>query len=325
MEPQTDGLISKDDFEKFMNAKFAETLEENLTEDTHANYCPDCDIPMLKSGCDLNCPNCGLCQENETETIAHDETYTATIRIATGANKGRCYNTVSDYTKTQRKMIVDQLYQNSVAYKGPAFPVNVLAQAASQYNNIQKVITEVDYYRDGSVKGQKKFVRRGNIKDEILAALIFFEGIREKIYRKRKDIATFMNLPILGFARGEDILRNLHGEGKIDIPVDEEPNEGFIDRYTEALQLDGQYAPFINAIVDISEQKKIGMDSQISSKIVAAIYIVCVHCKLGITAADIEKACDNTKKNTFLKFVKTMAGFKSVFDPIFRQYGIPTH
>jgi transcription initiation factor TFIIIB Brf1 subunit/transcription initiation factor TFIIB len=128
-------------------------------------------------------------------------------------------------------------------------------------------------------------VRRGNIKDEVLAGLIYFECIRASIVRKKKDIALFMKLPTNGFSRGEDILRNLQAEGKIDIPVDEEPIEGFVDRYLEELNLDNpNYIKFIVELVDESERRKIGMNSQLSSKAVGALWIIITQCGLNISS-----------------------------------------
>ncbi len=310
-------------FDEFSDAHYLPpTLDIAAT-----SYCPDCDTPMELSGIEYQCSTCGLTQPNNTAVICHEDTISNNLRITTGVNKGRFYNMTVDYTKTQRKMIADQLYQHSTRYKGPAFPINVLAATANQYNRIQKLITEDVMDCEGKVTGQKKYVRRGTIKDEVIAGLIYFEGIREKLYRMKKDVAIFMNLPINGFARGEDILRNLEAEGKIDIPVDDEPIEGFIDRYLEALGMDTQpnYSKFIVDMVQASEKNKIGMNSHLSSKIVSAIYIIISQCGLKITSAAIEKACDNTKKNTFMKFTKIVATSSDAFEPIFIKYGIPTN
>lgn len=303
--------------------QFSESFVEN--EDYRHNYCPDCKFPMELSGIEYHCRYCGLTQTNEMDGCGdHEETVSSSIRITTGANSGRFYNTANDYTKTQKKIILDQLLQRQSSYNGPAFQVNILNAAATQYNCIQKFIKEDDLDENGYIQGQKKFVRRGNIKDEVLAGLIYFEGIREKIVWKKKDIAMFMGLVTGGFARGEDILRTFEAEGKIDIPVDEEPIEGFVDRYLEALNLDNvNYGKFITEIVEESEKRKIGMNSQLSSKIVGALWIIINKCHLNITAHQLEKAADNTKKNTFTKFYNVVFNNMGVFTHIFSKYGIP--
>ncbi|SIP85835.1 Putative TFIIB [Pacmanvirus A23] len=304
--------------------KFTEARPDNVDE-TQYNYCPDCKIPMTLAGSEYNCDMCGLTEQFAADGCKdHDETVSGSIRITTGSNKGRFYNITGDYTKTQKKFILDQLLQNQSNFTGMAFPMNVLNAAATQYNSIQKFITEDDIDIDGKVRGQKKFVRRGNIKDEVLAGLIYFECIREKLVRKKRDIAIFMKLPTYGFSRGEDILRNLVGEGKLDLPTEDEPICGYLDRYVEILGITNQsHLNFVIEIVEESEKRKIGMNSQISSKIVGALWILVTKLGLPITAIALEKACDNTKKNTFVKFQKTVLANMKVFEFIFRRYNIP--
>ena len=288
------------------------------------NFCPECEIPMILAGSDYQCQECGLVQPFAESEKNHDDTVSGSIRISTGTNKGRFYNTTGDYTKIQMKIILDQLKANQATYVGANIPFNVLKAAATQYNRIQKFITEDDLDANGKLRGQKKFVRRGNIKDEVLAALIYFEGVREKVIRKKKDIAVFMKLPTFGFSRGEDILRNLHAEGKINIPVDDEPIDGYVDRYMDGLGLDNQqHIQFVIDIVNESETHKLGMTSQLSSKIVGAMWILVVKCNMKITHAQLEKATDNTKRNTFNKFYNVVMQNINVFRHIFIKYGIP--
>lgn len=315
-------LVSADLFEKMADPSLCDVE----VADSQQNYCPDCNLPMELYNTEYQCKSCGLTRKNETEggIKDHDETITSNIRIMTGVNRGRFYNISGDYAKTQRKAIMMQLFQHQSRYTGLKFTKNILNATATQYNRIQKYITEDEYDVDGKVSGQKKFVRRGNIKDEVLASLIYFEGIREKKARKKKDIAIFMGLSTGGFARGEDILRNLEAEGKIDIPVNEEPIEGFIDRYLEALDIENPtYVQFITDMVMLSEEKKVGMRSQFSSKIVGVIWIIITKCKLPITSQALEKATDNTKKNTFNGFCKHVFDNIGIFAPIFAKYKIP--
>lgn len=309
--------------EKLFNQLSEVRPDDSITD--QYNYCPDCKVPMNLSGSEYHCDHCGLSQQYVADGCKdHDETVSGSIRISTGANKGRFYNLTGDYTKTQKKFILEQLLQNQSGFTGNAFPLNVLNAVATQYNNIQKLITEDDIDETGKVRGQKKFVRRGNIKDEVLAGLIYFECVREKLVRKKKDIAMFMKLPMNGFSRGEDILRNLQAEGKIDVPVDEEPIEGFVDRYLEELNLDNpNYSKFIIDLVNESERRKIGMNSQISSKVVGAIWILICKCGLKITAPALEKAADSTKKNTFTKFYKVVFDNINAFAQVFIRYNVP--
>lgn len=317
-------LMDQSTFDQITESKLISNLDEEIRSEKY-NYCPDCKIPMILSGSEYQCTECGRVQQFSGDGPKnHDDIVSGSIRITTGANKGRFYNITGDYTKTQMKTILEQLLQNQSNYTGMAFQINVLTAAARQYNLIQKYITEDDIDDNGKVRGQKKFVRRGNIKDETLAGLIYFEGIREKLVRKKRDIAIFMKLPTYGFSRGEDILRNLHAEGKLDIPVDEEPIEGYVDRYMDALSLENsEYSKFVIDLVEESEKRKIGMNSQLSSKIVGAIWILINKCNLRITPQRLEQATDNTKRNTFTKFYNLTLNNIEIFKHVFIRHGIP--
>jgi hypothetical protein len=133
-----------------------------------------------------------------------------------------------------------------------------------------------------------------------------------------------MNLHTQGFSRGEDILRSLHAMGKLDLPIDEEPIDGFVERYLEALNLENPaYSKFVIELVNRTEELKIGMNSQLSSKIVGSIWILIDKLKIQITAAQLEKSCDQTKKNTFMKFHKIVMENIDTLSPIFTANNIP--
>ncbi len=285
------------------------------------NYCKDCDIAMEMSGTEYHCAFCGYTLERDSECVKnHSESTSAAVRITIGANKGRFYNVNSDYTRAQKKVILLQMTTNQKNYKGAAIPYNVILNTANQYNAIQKTTTnEVD--ATGATI-TRKFVKRGAIKNEILAAILYFECIRAGVTRKKKDIAIFMGLGTNGFSRGENILRNLESEGKVEIPIDEEPISGFADRYLEALSIDNKYNQFVVDLVELSEDNLISMSSQIASKIVGAIWVLIEFAKLGITPAQLETAADNTKKNTFMKFRDTVMNNWRLFAPVFIKHGL---
>jgi hypothetical protein len=307
-----------------MLAQFAESLILNNVEVTDIqeplhNYCPDCNTPMELALGEYRCGSCGLTQHNELGGVQdHSESVGGSLRVMTSSGRGRFYGVTGDYARVQRKAILDQLLAHASQYTGLAFQVNILHAVAHQYNTIQKLVVENDKGEEG------KFVRRGSIKNEVLAALIYFECIRAKLIRKKKDIATFMDLSTYGFPRGEDILRTLHAEGKIDIPVNDEPMEGYVDRYLETLNIENpNYRSFIMEVVELSEKRKIGMHSQIASKVVGTIWVLITKLCLKISAATLEQAADNTKKNTFVKFYNVIFSNIKVFTPLFKRYGIP--
>jgi transcription initiation factor TFIIIB Brf1 subunit/transcription initiation factor TFIIB len=309
--------VSDEDFNSFADVK------PEVKKHTAIDMCPECNIPMVLSGNDYSCLKCGIIEENIGEAPqTYEKTGNTSVRVTIGNRRGKYYNVTSDYSEVQKKLILDQLIQNNNAYTGFKFPRELLQKAANGYNSVQKSFID-EPMADGTV-AKKKFVRRGNIKDEVLAAFIYYECIRIGAARKKKDIATMMKLSTNGFSNGESILRTLHFEGKVNIPLDKEPYEDYLDRYLETLNItNDNYRNFILACVDYSEKNKIGMNSQISSKIVAVLWIVITNCNLDITIDKLETAADNIKKSTFMKFHKIVIVNLRLFAHIFTRHAIP--
>lgn len=321
MKMATFNLVDDEAFAQFLeNGSMANGVAAaGGSADAKYNYCPDCDIPMALGVNEYSCAGCGRSIEWQAE---------GRNIVATNVCRKRFYGIAVDPARAQKKAILEQLTTYNNEWKGNKFPPSILCAAADQYIAIQKSITkDITDPETGQIQ-QKKFVHRKGIKDEILASLVYFESIRMGIVRKKKDIAIFMRLQVDGFARGENILRDLHAEGKIELPVNDEPVEGYVDRYLEILNLgdaSGPYGKFIIDIVEESERRNICMSSQLSSKIVGAIWIAIRCNKLPITSAQLERATDNTKKNTFMKFYKAVfspAG-TTVFRSIFLRHKVP--
>lgn len=296
---------------------------ERMDMQEGANQCPQCHIEMTMYRGEYSCP-CGYKLEVIIQRHDNDTTLSGgTIRMASGSKKGRVYTINGNNIQLRKRALMALLLQNNAQYTGPVIPMDVLHSVVDTYNNIQQVMTGVD---------EKKFVHRASIKNEILAGLIKFACIASNTTRKNKDIAKFMRLKTSGFAKGENILRELHAKGVINITVDEDPLAGYLDRYIEALELESvgidkatanTYKDFISELIMASEDYNICVKSQISSKIVGCLWIVIRMKKLNICCEQLEAATDNTKRNTFIKFYNAVFEFLTVFVDIFNKYGIP--
>ena len=317
MENDSLEFANNDLFNAFSNPIDINALTLIKKQDSNYNYCIDCNVIMQISGTVYQCQSCGQTVELIADCSDTSTNNGGCIKISSGQNKGKCRNVNNNYAKTQKKNILNQLTQLQSEYKGTPFSYNTLVAVADRYNKIQTVIKD---------RGEtEKSVRRGAMKDEIIAALIYFECIRGDNTRVHRDIIEFMKLTTNGFSRGEELLRDLEANGLIDIPVNKEAVvKDFASRYLEILDLtDPSYLEFIVDIVNQSNKSKISMNSQISSKVVGALWTLIIKLKLGISVASVEKASDNTKKNTFVKFSNAIDNNITVFAEIFRKYNIP--
>jgi hypothetical protein len=274
------------------------------------NMCPDCpDTIMVIHLSEYKCPSC-LRTESADITVAEV--------------RSTMHGRFTEYSKCQRDVVSKQLHWNNEKFGGigDKFQKDILETVADQYNMIQKNAKLDVYDIDGNAVGKKKFVKRSNVKNEIIAALLFFECNRRKIPRKPKDIAQFMCLQADGFSVGEDTVRQLISDGLTDLEITEEPYEGFAARYLETLEQDNHYIDFCKDIIDLADDKNIGLSSLPPSKVAGCIWMLSVQCRWNLSIDKIESACDNTKKNTFIKFYNAICKNKKRFLHIFQQYNI---
>jgi transcription initiation factor TFIIIB Brf1 subunit/transcription initiation factor TFIIB len=278
---------------------------------------------MQQQNVEYICESCGIVVPNsDAETQSYDDKGTS----GSASCRSKYYSSGTDYSHTQRKYIADQLTNNAKDYKGKPILDSVLSEVATSYNNIQRHVAAKKQAGEAPTNADtsagKRWVRRGGIKDEVLACLLYFECIRQGDARKKRDIAQFMKLSTSGFSRGEGIVRELQTRGDVELPECDDVPSQLIRRYCSVLGVE-YYAGFVREIVEESEKRKIGMHSQVSSKIVGTIWVLLTHMHRKITAAELEKCTDGTKKNTFMKFSNLIPKYMDAFSPIFIKYGVP--
>jgi hypothetical protein len=132
-----------------------------------------------------------------------------------------------------------------------------------------------------------------------------------------------MKLPVNGFSRGDDILRTIHRQKKLELPIDASNDELCANRYLESLGImTPEYKTFIMDVVDVSERSYICMHSAISSKIVGTIWMLVSQLGLDVTIEKLENTADKIKKNTFMKFYVAVQHDPITFADIFRKHKI---
>lgn len=256
------------------------------TSEQNAHMCPDCNIPLLLDFAEYRCPQCMRSVD-------------ACITVADAANSTKRNWTV-DPTKSQRMATLRSLEALARDHKGDEIPHDVLDEVSGLYQQIQQGATEEEV-RDGVVVC-KKFVRRGNNKDQILAYLIHVVCIKKLIIRSRQCICSFMKLRTNGFSQGEEAVREFQEQGIIaNVCIDDEPIECFILRWFDLLKIDIKYAAQVRDLVNVSIKKRICMQSKHTSKIVGAMWWLIQKHKLEITIPMLERATE-TKKTTFMTF-----------------------
>jgi hypothetical protein len=296
-------------------------------DDKKFNFCVECKTPMDLMNSTYTCTSCGytIQYDGNIKDCTNDAIPALKIPINRKGYSGY-YNIFPDYTRQQKRFVSEQLQTNNNTCEKSTqiIPKNILLRVAEEYNNIQQLL--IDYTDHNGNVSQKKFVKRGDIKDEVLCEITKQLCIEAGVARKHKDIAKFMKLNCDGFSRGANIVRELAESGKLGFTIREETIESFTERYIEALGLDddNNNKDFVVALVREANHRKLCVNSQMSSKIVGAIWVLICHKKLDITDKRLEKSADGTKRNTFTKFSDIIENNILAFVDVFLMYNVPT-
>lgn len=312
----TFALFKDNEFDDFEDID--EAAKNNLEQDW--KMCPDCNVRMQPMKTSYQCTNCGrdnpvFEQGNEFSTSIIDNYNTnaecsLSIKIV-GKDSYRYHKallrTSSEYSKIQSNNTNKQLRRFNAHCKSGKLPIIILKEAAELYGKIQK----------------HNIVRRGNGRKGALGACIYFVCNSHNITKKPKEIAMFLNIEESYLSKGDKLLRKLHSEGKIDIPIHHNPKDAYILQYFEALSIDDKYKPFISEIIDRTSQVDMmgENNSRISTKCAGAIYMLKVQESLRYTKSDIVKYC-KISKSTYIRYFDFLVQNRRLLKPVFKKHGI---
>ena len=319
----------------FQSRELFNVVNEALSD---SNVCPDCNIAMETQGDEYVCSQC-------KRIVQHVDCH-LTSELVYGAARNRSYGT-SDPMRAQRNNVYEHLVahrekylqvvaaRHSIPYVAncslvddakelsalaPSMPI--LARVAKIYNEIQC---------KAASKGTP-FVRRGEVKNEILAVLLFMECDKSE-QRSKREITEMMGLRTEGFSRGHEQLLVQASEGNFASDCDDEICENRIKSYygrTLGVIIDAEFSDeiaaacdvsgpaiaqlrdtihefnlrFIRSIIKSALASSTGVQSQLQSKIVGTIWFVVRAMNYQITAPQLDKMSGGIKKGTFMKFAQ---------------------
>lgn len=297
--------------------------------DLSYDVCAQCGGQMRRGTNNLEylCDECGLVVEGDTAEPEEDEAprpapNAARLRIV-GPNSNQLqpdlYRSGSGNTAAaQKKQILEeykvyrQLY---VEAGGRAFPLNALETAAEFYNAVQK-----------------QYVKRSQNKKSIMAACLWRACLQIGYAPSKAEVAAFMQLPNKGIARGDNFVRGLVADGKMDLEINADPSRPEITTLFALLSFDGdQYAGLREAVYDVVQtaiKNNIGTNSILRSKVAGATYIVLRRCKdreLIPKPLSMQEFCaKRIRKNTVERFTRELDDYHSYFEECYRKAGLDT-
>jgi rubrerythrin len=215
-------------------------------------------------------------------------------------------------------------------FDGKKIPRNIIPIIVDRYMDIIKLeLDNID--NDGVYIGKKKFVKRGNVKKEIIGALIYYECLGRHIPFNKKEIASLLFLPKEGIAHGEEIIRSLAAESKIILPEAENLVEDYIERYFISIAADldelhplrtNEAKECIKEIVSASRKYGIGINMIDTTRITGTIWFFSINVEeASMNYSVLEEACRGVKKNTFQRFSKDLSTKMDKVRPILEKWG----
>lgn len=174
-------------------------------------------------------------------------------------------------------------------------------------------------------------VKRSHCKKEIMGACLYNACFHIGFAPTKADIATMMQLQNKGIARGDNFVRSLIADGKMEIDTTDDHKTVEISTLFANLSLDGDKYKIlydaVDEIVQIAEKNLIGHSSLLRSKVFAATYEVMRRCNdkaLIDKAPTLQEFCDkwHIRRNTIERFIKELYDFHSYFENCYKKYNL---
>ena len=291
------------------------------------DLCTQCGAQMCRGMNDLEyiCGGCGLVVEGDTAEPEEDDAprrapNAARLRVV-GPNSNQLQpdlyrSSTGNTAATQKK----QIYEEYCAYRslyieagGRALPLDACNLASEFYNEVQR-----------------QCVKRSQNKKAIMAACLYQACLEIGFSPSKAEIASFMQLPSKGIARGANFIRSLVADGKMEVDINVDPCRPEITTLFAHLGLEGEaYAGLRNAVYDVVQiaiANNIGTSSILRSKVAGASYIVLRRCKnreLIPKPMGLQEFCqDRIRKNTVERFTRQLDSYHSYFADCYAKAGL---
>jgi transcription initiation factor TFIIIB Brf1 subunit/transcription initiation factor TFIIB len=311
-------LFNDDEFDSILNQNKFEEIQSNEDNLNYKN-CTECNIQMQPNiNNTLTCPECGFIKTVIIENLEYEpsmagyntnENYHIPIKcIGKNSFQYQKYlrNNTSQYSiiqETSIKRILEKLN-----YKSDNFiiPKNIIQNVLNQYKKIRETSK----------------IHRGEILKGILGSLLYYECLKEGIIRKPKELAKWYEISENDLSKGDKILRDLAENGVIDLPINKEYNDEYIQSYLKRMDLDIKYSLFLIELLDIINENKVGNpNARLSTKISALIFLLIISKKYSITTEAISEEFD-ISISTFKTFYMEIYKNKHLINHILQKYNI---
>ena len=311
-------LFNDDEFNDILNDSKIEEIQKTEENNNYKN-CLECNIQMQPNiNNTLTCPECGYIKKVIIENLEYEpsmsgynttENYHIPIKcIGKNSFQYQKYlrNNTSQYSiiqETSIKRILEKLNYKSDNF---VIPKNIISNVLNQYKKIRETSK----------------IHRGEILKGILGSLLYYECLKEGIIRKPKELAKWYDISENDLSKGDKILRDLAESGVIELPLNKDYNDEYIESYLKRINLDIKYSLFLNELLERINELKIGNpNARLSTKIAALIFLLVISKKYIISTEDIASEFD-ISISTFKTFYMEIYKNKHLINHELEKYNI---
>ena len=306
--------ISKNEYDRKMN------VGKTTISDNDYKFCNNCKCEMqIHINNMYICPDCGvinnvITDNNEYETSITrnyntNNTYHLPIKcVGSDAHKYNAYirNCTSNYTNIHKNLITKKLGNYHLRSSTINIPKKIINKSIDTYFKMRE--HNISY--------------RANILDSILAMIIYYECLENKIAIKQSEIAEWFNIPSSIMSKSDKILKELKELGILEINMESENIEyDFIKSYLQRINIDDKNVDFLYELYNVIEDAKIGnIHSRLSTKSALLIYIL-IKLDPAITVSDEEITKEFLISITTIKnHITTLLKYSEILEPVITKY-----
>jgi len=268
-------ILTSDDLSKDAVSLTSDTNTESAhLKISDYKFCEDCNVLMDSDiNNSLTCRICGYIKHITTENTEYEPSmngYNTNSNFhipikCVGANsfqyQKQLRNSTSQYSIVQETNLRRKLEKLNFKSKTIFIPKNIIEKVISQY----KLIRETDK------------IHRGDIFNGIIGSLVYYACLEVGIVRKHKEISDWYGITEGDMSKGDKIVRVLEEKKIIKLPIYQSNNNKYIESYLKRAGVDIGFKFFMETLLDVIENNRIGNhNARLSTKVSAILFLVIV-------------------------------------------------
>jgi len=310
-----------DDFELCFSEIISGELHESIEDDFAItyNYCTNCNIPMsVNTNNQYTCSKCGLL--NESVEVIDMNTTTSNMNYNTMSNGLRCIG--------------------SNAYRYQTLLRSQSNNGASPEIHIRNILFSFNHKigKDGvipkyillNVLDQFKYMRtegtiyRGTILRAIIAAMTFYECLRNKLLYKPSDIYKWFDVDSQTYSKGDKKVHEMLDHGFLSDDLREiNAEHSYLFAYATKLELTDEVIEFLEELMDyVTDNKLFSPNAKPTTRALCILHMFLVATQHPIKPDEFKKMC-KCNYGTIRTISLDLFYASKRLIPIFKKHNIP--